>query len=173
MRKAALFAVSMIMLAGCAANTAQPRPVLMSTTFSDADFAPWAGSGNAEIQGQAFFRTLGGDVKTCAGQNVALIPSNSYGREMVSRILSAGGNIPGNIDNRVERYGKTEKCDAQGSFSFKNVKANTWIVFTIVTWFAPSRYGINPQGGVLLKTIETRPGENHVILSDADARSGI
>jgi len=65
-----------VALVGCHA-TPPAQPISIDVPFSDAEFASWAGTGNANIGGQAFLKTLGGDVKTCAGQDVSLIPDNA------------------------------------------------------------------------------------------------
>jgi len=157
-----------IALVGCVAACAPPRQLVSITTpFSDADFQPWAGTGNASVRGQAFLKTVGGDVKTCAGQQVLLIPDNAYSREMIS-VASANRGDPPNLDGRVSLYSRSEICDAQGGFSFDNMKPNKWIVLSKVTWGAASQYGVNQQGGVLEKRIDAHPGDNRLILSDAD-----
>jgi hypothetical protein len=78
------------------------------------------------------------------------------------------GMVPPNMDSRSTRYMRMEKCDAQGRFSFTNIRPNSWIIYTKVTWFAPSSYGLNQQGGVLAKSTTAGPGENRIILSDDD-----
>jgi hypothetical protein len=154
----------LIALAGCAVA---PVPVSMTVPFSEADFQPWAGTGNASIRGQAFLKTVGGDPKTCAGQEVGLIPDNAYARELLLA-LQTGASARGNADPRVRSYIRKEICDAQGSFLFENIKPNEWIILARVTWGVPSRYGVNQQGGDLMKRIDVHPGENRVILTGAD-----
>jgi len=156
-----------VMLASCAASP-PPQPISIDVPFSDAGFASWAGTGNANIQGQAFLKTLGGDVKTCAGHDVSLIPDNAYSQAMLFAIRQSGGILPPNVDPRVDGYMRTEKCDAQGNFSFNNIRSNKWLVLTRVLWFAPSEYGLNQQGGVLRRSITASPGENRMILTGAD-----
>jgi hypothetical protein len=160
------FLILSIALVGCAAAP-PPRRVSITTPFSDADFQPWAGTGNASIRGQAFLKTVGGDVKTCAGQQVVLIPDNAYSREMISAASINRGDPP-NLDGRVNLYARREICDAQGGFSFENVKPNKWIALSRVTWGAPSQYSVNQQGGTMEKRIDAHPGENRLILSDTD-----
>jgi hypothetical protein len=63
----------LIALAGCAVGPVPSRQaVSMTVPFSEADFQPWAGTGGASIRGQAFLKTVGGDAKTCAGQEIGL-----------------------------------------------------------------------------------------------------
>ena len=158
-------------LVGCAGNSPAPPPQRMSMTvpYSDADFGSWAGIGNADIQGQAFLKTVGGDVKTCAGQNVVLAPDNSYSRELLMVMVVTNGKVPTNADNRATRYMRLETCDSQGAFSFKNLKPNKWIILTKVLWAAPIGYSLKQQGGIIEKSITAAPGENRMILTDADA----
>jgi hypothetical protein len=56
----------------------------MTTPFNEGDFQPWAGAGPATLHGQAFFKTVGGDVKTCAGSGVFLMPANPYGEGLAT-----------------------------------------------------------------------------------------
>jgi hypothetical protein len=170
-----IFCIIAAVLAGCASTTPSPppKPATMFLPFSEADFAAWGGSGNADIRGQALLTTLGGDVKTCAGESVVLIPDNSYGRDFFETLLANKGQLPSNMDPRLDAYMRAGKCDGQGVFLFRNVKPNRWLIFTRVIWFAPSfsasaGYGLSEQGGVLKKSIVASLGENQVILSGAD-----
>jgi hypothetical protein len=157
-----------ILLAGCAAKPPPPTPISVDVPFSDADFRSWVGSGDANIRGQAFLKTLGGDLKTCAGQVVALFPDNSYSRAALMAMASSRNGPRATIDNRLENYTRSERCDAQGGFLFTKIKPNRWLVLTRITWFAPSASGLQQQGGTLEQSITTNPGENRMILTGAD-----
>lgn len=151
-------------LAGCA-----PAPHLMNTPFSDAAFAPWAGSGPSSLTGQAFLKTVGGDVKTCAGERVTLIPANTYDNEWVGA-ASAGHST--HLPPYVGRYFRTTRCDADGRFGFTGLPARRWFVLTVVTWGVPNGNEFfnttDTQGGELLRAIDLRPGANQVLLTSAD-----
>lgn len=114
--------------------------------------------GNANIQGQAFLKTLGGDVKTCAGQIVALFPNNSYTQAApFAMAASQADAVRPAVDNRLDNYTRSVRCDAQGNFAFTNIRPNTWVVVAPITWFAPSEYGLKQQGGTLAQGNQRQP----------------
>jgi len=160
----------------------------MKTPYVDADFAPWSGPGTATLHGQAFLKTVGGDVKTCAGEAVFLIPGNPYDDELVT----AKGSGLANGDARVRSHFRETICDAQGNFAFEAVPAQRWYVATMVTWNTPHIYApgeqpepqtsflfggtipaapaLDQQGGGLLQSVTLQPGTNQVILTDRDLK---
>jgi hypothetical protein len=153
---------------GCVPNASRPV-FLISTPFSDTDFEPWAVSGPANLRGQAFLKTVGGDVKTCARNEVALMPAIAYNREVMKDLLSIAGQV--NFKNRnaaANNYLRKGTCDAQGYFSFSTLPALSWYVIVDVKWGVPQRYGISEQGGVLGKLVDLHPGANDTIMSAQD-----
>jgi hypothetical protein len=157
----------------------------LQTAFSPADFAPWSGAGPATLHGQAFLRTVGGDVKTCAGSDVLLLPATPYVDEMIAK--GAAGE---KADSRALSLIRHTICDAQGNFSFAGLPAQRWYVLTKVTWGIPhieypgERPGLigslllgipsppltDEQGGELLQAVALQPGENQAFLTDRDRR---
>jgi len=164
------------------AHKAAAGPHAMVTPYSEADFAPWSGSGPATLRGQAFLRTVGGDVKTCAGQDVYLVPGNSYDNEAM---LSHGHAV---LDPAAFHYWRKSICDAQGNFTFTGLPARRWYVGATVKWGVPhiespgERPGpltalilgippapqVDQQGGELLTAVMLEPGENQILLTDRD-----
>jgi hypothetical protein len=168
MQTSRLFAAAALTaaLAGCVA----PAPYRMTTQFNDDDFQPWASSGPATLQGQAFLKTVGGDVKTCAGEAVMLIPGTQFDREMI-QAERAGHSDAANVPPSWGKYAKHVTCDAQGNFVFDDLVAREWIVETIVQWGIPTGsvlFPVDKQGGVLNQTVSLRPGLNRTVLSAAD-----
>jgi hypothetical protein len=163
----AAFSVSAVLLSGCVPPT---PPYQITAPFSEADFKPWDGSGPATLQGQAFLKTVGGDVKTCAGEKVSLMPATAYNREIVNA-LRAGREHMANRSASGDKYVLDTQCDAQGHFAFANVQAREWFVWTSVTWGVPtgnSYYPIETEGGRLIKQVNLKPGLNSAIVSSAD-----
>jgi hypothetical protein len=158
------------MLAGCAAPK---EPYQIQTAYSDADFQPWAGAGAATLKGQAFMKTVGGDVKTCAGDKVSLIPATAYNKEVLS---SGAGNKFANRDARADQYVRETTCDASGSFTFAGVPAQAWMVQSNVTWGVPTvdpifhQATVSQQGGLVLKAVTLAAGDNSVIITGEDAQ---
>lgn len=153
-----------LLLAGCAAPTHQ-----VATPFRPADFDWSQAKGSASISGQAFLKTRGGDVKTCAGNSVALVPENAYTLELMTA-AKAGKDSRASWDSRYHAYRRTAICDAQGRFVFKDLPAGHWLLGTTVMWEAPSTsYLVNMQGGGLSQSITLRDGEaKETILTDRD-----
>jgi hypothetical protein len=152
--------------------------------FAVADFAPWSGSGPATLHGQAFLKTVGGDVKTCAGSRVVLLPATPY----VDALLAKGkAAISVQADPRLASYARTTICDAQGNFSLAGLPAQRWYVLTSVTWGVPhiDEPGDDPgplgvllgipappetdqQGGELMQVVTLTAGDNQAFLTYRD-----
>lgn len=170
-----------------AVTPAFATPYQVTTPFSEQDFQPWTGSGPATVRGQAFLKTMGGDVKTCAGQKVILIPANAYGLELV-QADKAGYSDVSNIDPRFSNYVHQTICDAQGNFTFTDLPAQPWAVETSVLWHVPhiDQPGDEPgplaaflsgappppemdqQGGALIQEVTPHAGDNQVFLTSDD-----
>lgn len=155
----------------------------MSVPFAVEDFAAWAGSGPGSLHGQAFLKTVGGDVKTCAGERVLLFPATPY----VDNLLDKGKHgISVSPDPRLASYEKSTICDAQGNFSFTQLPAQRWHVLTRVTWAVPhidpssvhrsplalALFGAPPQtdqqGGDLEQVVVVAAGDNQAFLTYRD-----
>jgi len=151
------------------------------------DFALWSGPGPSNLHGQAFLKTVGGDVKTCAGEDVLLLPATPYIDELLAK-ETAG--VTAKPDSRAVSLIRRTICDAQGNFSFSRLPAQRWYVLTKVTWGVPHidqpgerpgpitslLLGIPPapstdqQGGELFQAVPLEPGDNQVFLTDRDQR---
>ena len=110
------------------------------------------------ILGQAFLLTQGGDVRTCAGRNVTLVPDIPYTEEVTSA-LSAGDTDIRNRDSRIALYRRIKRCDAAGRLRFAGLPAGKWIAATQVTWDAPTPYGPALQGGLVFGRVDTTDGD--------------
>lgn len=143
----------------------------MDSAFSPEKLAPWKNSGSALLTGQAFLKTLGGDVKTCAGATVTLLPATPYTTELLEKI---GAGIDVQPDPRITQYSRQTICDAQGNFSFEHLPTLKWYVLTKVTWGVPVIGGspgdMEPQGGELIKVVTLDSGSNQVFLTERDER---
>jgi hypothetical protein len=159
----------------------------MNVPFIVGELAPWAGNGPANLRGQAFLKTVGGDVKTCAGERVLLLPGIPYVDELFEK---AKGGISASPDPQLMSYVRSTICDAQGNFSFAQLPAQRWYVVTRVTWGVPhvEAPGSQPgpltslllgiraapatdqQGGELQQAVVLSPGENQAFLTFRDER---
>lgn len=177
MRKILLcMTVLLVLLSGCVKP--QP-PVMLSSTFNPNDAAYVLNQGNNTIQGQSFLKTKGGDVKTCAGNKVSLVPVTEQSKEIMSKVY---GNIEhgyayyypvfSNVGQGFNDYMKLEYCDANGNFTFDKVADGDYFVEAMVRWQVPqySGYGwyMTNQGGLLMKRIKVSGGEIKKIYVVAD-----
>lgn len=140
----------------------------------------------AEISGQGFLKTKGGDVKTCAGSsvylNLATGDNNDYilakrGYEasfdiqrLTAKILNTS-NIEDSEEVKLNRkkladipktkYYETQ-CDAQGNFKFKNIKNGLYNIGTTVQWYV----GGDKQGGFIHKKINVVDSSPSVFITE-------
>lgn len=139
----------------------------------------------AEISGQGFLKTKGGDVKTCAGNSVYLnVAGNendyvlAYGiyqkslsiQNLTAKILNTN-NVEDSEEVKIKRnelsnipknkYYETV-CDAQGNFKFKNIKSGTYNIGTTVEWYV----GYEKQGGFIYKKINVANSSSSVFITE-------
>lgn len=160
-RATTLMLSCMVALTGCA-TVPEPAPLPI-----DASLLEWSKArGSNTISGDAVLRTVGGDVKTCAGLGVKLLPISAdterwarftYGPNggLYSPPLFGARSIPFEADPYVRR----QTCNAQGRFSFQGLPDGQYFVIATVTWSAPTRYGLESQGGDVAKRVEVRGGQ--------------
>ncbi len=168
--KLTILFVALVSLAACV-QTSQglPKPAYnMTTEFKHDDFKWSKAEGKGTITGQAFLRTRGGEVKTCAGSEVILVPDNAYTRE--SRTAALSGNYSSvRWDPNYYDYRRKSICDAQGRFTFRSLPAGKWGVATAVVWEAPSGQGLLPQGGSLAQYVSLAEGQTaEIVLTERD-----
>lgn len=128
------------------------------------------------LEGDAMLRTRGGEVKTCAGLPVSLVPASDYTMEWISRRYGApGGGLwqratapwtPA-VDGGLQAFIRRGLCNAQGQFRFKDLPDGVYYVIATVTWdvVSASRYGAytEEQGGEMAQMVEVGGGETKTI----------
>ena len=128
------------------------------------------------IEGNALLRTRGGDVRTCAGYQVMLVPATTATANVMTNVFGEGGSayksaigsgetipLPPTLaeDPRVQ----SGICDAQGDFAFDDLKNGEYFVVTQVLWDVPGAYGSsNVQGGTLMQKVAVEGGETRKIV---------
>jgi len=152
-------AFSLLTLTACAS------PYTVQSKFNASQVEWSRKSGDATVKGQAFLKTVGGDVKTCAGNLVRLVPESSYAAEIYAAYL-VGQTRQGiaNPDNSQRDFQKTTLCDSQGNFAFKNLPAGKWIIEALVRWQVPSGYLMLNQGGNIMDSVTTRDHEESDVI---------
>jgi len=127
--------------------------------------------GNSTIKGSALLRQRGGGVVTCAGNDVFLIPATASVSQQLRQLFGSeqgfvrrGGDetFGGGTLVAPPEPNRRTVCNAQGFFTFTNVRAGRWHIMTTVIWTV----GEDHQGGTLLGTTQAPDArEVEVVLS--------
>ena len=113
-------------------------PVYFSTPF-DANEVSWSkDSGTAVIEGQAFLKTRGGDVKYGAGNTVLLMPQSAY---FTAWYTTNKGfqEIKVGFDASAKEYVRQTTSGGDGKFKFSDLPAGKYYIVTTVTWEVPQQ----------------------------------
>lgn len=154
--------------AGCVQST---QKITLNTAFEPSKAAYAKTPGNGKLEGQAFLRQVGGTVVTAAGEQVVLLPSVPYTDELMEK----GGKFKGpyapkldiDFDPALKAYAKGTVADATGNFTFDRLSAGDYYLVTKVQWGVPSRYGVNTEGGDLIKRVHVAgSGVTKVIMTE-------
>lgn len=168
--KLKICALAGTMLTGCA--TVPPIQVAINTTFTQGDVAWFSEKGNNTLQGSALLRTKGGTAKTCAANEVNLIPYSEYTAERMDYIYgnskkgygSAGPRRSFEFVPDVAEYhdiGKHTNCDAQGKFEFTELPDGDYYIIAPVMWSVGTVYS---EGGNLMEKVSLANGETQKIV---------
>ena len=149
---------SALLMTGCA--TVPPTDVPISSKFSKSDVAWFNSAGTGKLEGSAFLRTRGGEIRTCAGYEVQLLPYSSYAAERMKFIYGSetSGHLVGprrawkfNPDEPdFYEFFKKTVCDANGEFEFKDLPAGDYYTTAKVTWDIGKVFD---EGGVLMRKV--------------------
>lgn len=162
--------VAIAALYGCVSVTKVPvtAPFIASEAMHILDEGPHT------VAGQSFMRTMGGEVRTCAGYEVSLFPATSYAAERMRimygsdtagiRTASLVRKEPSTTDPEYMRLSRNTKCDANGRFSFEKVASGSYFIVTAVIWSTGQPYSA-PQGGYQMRRITAGPESANLIIS--------
>lgn len=150
--RVAAFLALAVGLTGCAQQQAVQYP-----PFPAQEYAKLKRTGTAAVTGQAFLRTKGGDVKVGAGSEILLIPATSYSRVFYNAYKARQPLGP--TDPAVKQYTLRTQADATGAFEFKAVPEGSYFLAGDVVWQAPTQFGLARQGGMIVKEISVRDGD--------------
>jgi hypothetical protein len=132
--------------------------------------------GSATLSGSALLRTVGGQVRTCAGLEVNLVPASTYAavrmRTMFGSVgqgfmAARGARKWAATDQNYVRNLKQTVCDPQGYFSFENLPDGDYFVTAFVSWSVPTRYFNRLEGGVLMKAVRIENGRAEKVVLTA------
>jgi hypothetical protein len=162
MKKLVVIGLSILALAGCQG----PQTLEPSTDFDTNAASIINKKGSGGVYGQAFLKQAGGEVVTCAGNEITLIPATDYATQRLQMYYGSSDygyrsyymlNITDAEEEGYYSYTRTTVCDAQGNFKFKNVANGTYYVTTTVIW-AVSQY--SNAGGALMHKVEVKNGRD-------------
>lgn len=159
-------------VASCATLPASP-PIPLVSSYDPSEQV--IRTGNNSISGNAVLRTVGGEVRTCAGYPVTLVPVTAYATERFTAIygnaqsgyvpLSQGKTFSPANPHYENEAGRTETCDSQGNFAFSGIADGSYYIVTMVVWGVPqSAYYTEQQGGPLFQRVDVSGGETKRIV---------
>lgn len=143
------------LLTGCATFPPIPQRVAADpqAPFDAAALQAGMRPGHAIVRGQAFAKTVGGDVKYGAGNEIELMPMTAYVADC-DLLLSAGA-ISG-CAGKIAPYVRRVIADGEGRFEFDDIAPGKYLVETVITWGVPGPYGIEQTGGAVRATAEVQ-----------------
>lgn len=125
--------------------------------------------GTNAVRGSAALRSTGGELRTCAGSTVALLPDSEYTRDRMRRLYGSverGSNdlAPGAVrriepaDPAFATVVRSTSCDIHGRFAFTAVPDGTWYVTTSVGWRTRGNDPASQAGAALMQRVTLSGG---------------
>lgn len=133
---------------------------------ASAAFAPYDVEGSGRIEGQAFLKTRGGDVKTAAGNEVLLVPAVDCAAKWWAvaalRWIDIRATQP---ESPVFReHLKSTVADGEGRFVFARLPPGGYYLRTVVQWQIPGQYGPQTEGGLIGQEVTLADGETKSVV---------
>ena len=149
---AAVLILSAALLTACANQKPVDRP-----PFPIDEYAQLQTVGTGKVAGQVFMKTVGGDVRFGAGSDVYLFPGTSYSDFWYqTNYVSQKPIAP--PDSRQMQYTKIVQADGSGNFEFSDIPPGRYYISSMVTWQAPTQWGLAAQGGWVAKSATVSNG---------------
>lgn len=115
------------------------RTVVKPVNTFDATATQYAlAKGNSTITGQAFAKTVGGDIKLAAGNKIMLLPLTPYLEELLKLKANKGALTDIDANPDVINYKRETIADASGRFKFENLKTGKYYLETDISWGVPN-----------------------------------
>jgi len=150
--RAATLILSISLLTACANQKPVERP-----PFPVEEYAQLQKIGTGKVAGQVFMKTVGGDVRFGAGSDVYLFPGTSYSDFWYqTNYVSQKPIAP--PDSRQMQYTKIVQADGSGNFEFSDIPPGRYYISSMVTWQAPTQWGLAAQGGWVAKSATVSNG---------------
>lgn len=127
-------ALAILALGGMMGCGPKPMPVYeRRVLFNEADYARFDAGGAGVVDGQAFVKTNGGDVKYCAGEPVILHPLTLYAREWLEHAVMRGERISA-ADPQLAAHQRRVTADGEGRFHFEGLAAGEYLATCNIRW---------------------------------------
>jgi hypothetical protein len=139
----ALTLIGTVFLSGCVTPPAKREAV-----FNESEFAPYDGTGSSTIMGQAFLKTVGGEVRYGAGCQVVMVPVTSYSTEEYERAIIRGERLEP-PDSSYATYVHTTIADGNGNFEFSEIPSGGYYLACLIQWEYQTENGLTPTGGTV------------------------
>jgi hypothetical protein len=136
-------------------------------TFDEKQLTPYAGKGTGTVTGQAFLKTVGGDVKYGAGNKVLLVPAIDWTREAYERGIVHGETLspaPPAVTHKLEEYSHTTVADGSGNFEFHELPPGSYFVACKIVWQVGGGIYASQTGGVAHGEVEVKAGETAKVI---------
>lgn len=134
----------------------KPQPRL--AVFNETEYAAYAQPGTGVIEGQAFLRTRGGDVKLAAGHKVNLNPVTTYSTEWFERLCKRHEDIE-DADQRAAAYLRQCVADGEGRFRFEGLPAGEYYLMCRIVWEAFTGRYTEETGGIAYAKVTVHDGK--------------
>lgn len=100
-------------------------------------------------------KTLGGDVKVAAGNEIILTPVTSYSTEYFTRYVKAYEPLEP-ADARAGAFTRIEIGDGEGRFRFEGLPAGKYYVYSYIEWYVDRT---TTSGGIAHAEVTVHDGE--------------
>jgi hypothetical protein len=154
-RAAALLAI--LATAGC-------TPVVeLGQHYRESEYAWASAPGTASLFGQAFAKTMAGDVKYCAGEPVQLWPKGTYTDRAYDALLDKV-YVRDSMPEGLKKYIRSTTGDGFGAFEFSNLPAGSYYVTCNVQWSYATGVSVQRTGGVAIAPVTVAAGERKKVI---------
>jgi hypothetical protein len=146
-------------LAGCATRVVEIREPFDATLTAER-LKP----GPNTITGSALVRRRNGNIVTCAGSEVRLIPATPYANERIRAMYGPRHflrfeQMRVKVNPNPPEYTtltRATTCNASGFFRFESLGDGEYIVHAVVSWDGGSLY---PEGGAMIGRATVKGGQ--------------
>ena len=143
--KTIIVLLATVLLGACASSGV---PTMQVGGFDHDEVAFSQETGTNTIVGHAMLKQRDGEVRTCAGEEVTLLPMGSYGRCYAHALTRARIETDPDELRQWNQYARSTRCDPQGRFEFANLPSGDWMIQTRVTWQTVNTAKVRPIFGI-------------------------